>query len=330
LQEDLAKHANGNASVSMPVIAAFGNALTKVKAAHDIDLSGEPTIAAMVFEEALDTEAVAQAKELPFVVTSSRWNERLLRAYGLERVRTVPEGVDPSYFHPASRLGLFKDRFAIFSGGKAELRKGQDLVLAAFRIFAARHAEAILVTAWHSPWPELAQSLDCSGIAAPVVLDAEGRLDVRAWAAASGVPAERVGALTPVANVFMPAILREMDVAVFPNRAEAATNLVAMECMACAVPVILSGNTGHLDLIEGGNCFALDDQRQAPWSWPGVDGVPGWGESQVDEVVEKLEQAFADRTEARRRATRGAQTLAARTWAAHAQGMKEVVRDVVG
>jgi glycosyltransferase involved in cell wall biosynthesis len=50
----------------------------------------------------------------------------------------------------------------------------------------------------------------------------------------------------------MPSVLQEMNVAVFPNRAEGGTNLVAMECMACGLPVILSGNTGHLDLIENG------------------------------------------------------------------------------
>ena len=40
-----------------------------------------------------------------------------------------------------------RERFLIFSGGKMELRKGQDIVLAAFKIFARRHPEATLVTA---------------------------------------------------------------------------------------------------------------------------------------------------------------------------------------
>ena len=53
-----------------------------------------------------------------------------------------------------------------------------------------------------------------------------------------------------VPNAGMPRILRECDVAVFPNRAEGGTNLVAMKCMACGVPTILSANTGHLDLIR--------------------------------------------------------------------------------
>ncbi len=87
----------------------------------------------------------------------------------------------------------------------------------------------------------------------------------------------------------MPPILREMDVALFPHRAEGGTNLVAMECMATGVPAILYRNTGHLDLIRDENCYSLDDQRQAPNSWTSIGDVPCWGESQVDEVVERLE-----------------------------------------
>jgi hypothetical protein len=39
-------------------------------------------------------------------------------------------------------------------------RIGQDIVVAAFRIFGRRLSEAIPVRAWHSPWPELARGMD--------------------------------------------------------------------------------------------------------------------------------------------------------------------------
>ena len=52
-------------------------------------------------------------------------------------------------------------------------------------------------------------------------------------------------------NVGMPHVLHEADVALFPNRAEGGTNLVAMECLASGIPTILSANTGHLDLLRG-------------------------------------------------------------------------------
>jgi glycosyltransferase involved in cell wall biosynthesis len=74
----------------------------------------------------------------------------------------------------------------------------------------------------------------------------------------SGCARGQILDLGAVPNREKPSILCEMDVAVFPNRCEGGTNLVAMECMACGLPVILSRNTGHLDLIDGDNCFALD------------------------------------------------------------------------
>jgi glycosyltransferase involved in cell wall biosynthesis len=123
----------------------------------------------------------------------------------------------------------------------------------------------------------------------------------------------------------MPPILREMDAAVFTNRSEGGTNLVAMECMACGIPVILSRNTGHLDLIKDDNCYPLDDQRVAENSWGSVGDVACWGESQVEEVVERFEQIFADRATARQRGMRAATMMQTMTWAETARQMKQVV-----
>jgi hypothetical protein len=56
-------------------------------------------------------------------------------------------------FRPRPKTGWHGDRFKIFSGGKLEFRKGQDLVLLAFRAFAHRHSDVLLGTAWSQPWP---------------------------------------------------------------------------------------------------------------------------------------------------------------------------------
>src|SRR6185312_7856169 len=154
------------------------------------------------------------------------------------------------------------DRFLVFSGGKLERRKGQDIVLAAFRVFAERHPEAMLVTAWRNAWPTPKSNIDESGLTAPLPFDAEGQADIAGWAAANGLGPGNFSDLGFVPNAQLPTILREMDAAVFANRAEGGTNLVAMECMACGVPTILSRNTGHLDLIEDDNCFPLTQQGE--------------------------------------------------------------------
>lgn len=294
-----------------------------------VTLEGSPSIGVPFFNDTqLEPQAVARAAAYPVLVAGSDWNRRLLEAYGLANVRLIIQGVDPTVFHPAPRQRLFRDRFLVFSGGKLERRKAQDIVLAAFRRFAERRPEALLVTAWHSPWPAVASTLDESGLVAPVAFTPEGRLDVAAWAAASGVRPENLLDLGMIPNAQLAPVLREMDVAVFPNRCEGGTNLVAMECMACGVPTILSRNTGHLDLIEDGNGFTLDDQRQLD----GLEGpygqVEGWGESDVDELVAVLERAYADRDDARRRGARGAETLSRMSWAETARRMKDLILEV--
>jgi glycosyltransferase involved in cell wall biosynthesis len=308
------------------LLLALGNGFLGSSAVHNVVLEGQPTIGVVFFEEALDAEAIQRAQQLPLIITGSTWNERVLRAYGIERVQTILQGIDPTHFHPGPKLGVMRDRFLIFSGGKAELRKGQDIVMAAFKIFAKRHPEATLVTAWHSPWPHFARALDQTGLAAPVIFGKDGKLDVAAWAAANDIAAEQVIDLGNVPNVAMPPILREMDAAVFTNRSEGGTNLVAMECMACGVPVVLSRNTGHLDLIKDENCFPLDDQRAVENRWNSVGDVACWGESQVDEVVEHLEQIFADREAAQKRGLRAARMMQRLTWAKTARQMKDVLK----
>jgi glycosyltransferase involved in cell wall biosynthesis len=324
-QAQISRHANATATADAPLLLALGNGFCGSPAVHNVILEGAPTIGVVFFEEALDAEAVRRGKQLSLIITGSTWNERVLRAYGFERVQTILQGIDPTHFHPAPKLGVMGDRFLIFSGGKAELRKGQDIVMAAFKIFAKRHPEATLVTAWHSPWPHLARSLDQTAIAAPVAFDKDGKLNVAAWAAANDIAPEQVIDLGNVPNISMPPILREMDAAVFTNRSEGGTNLVAMECMACGIPVVLSRNTGHLDLIKNDNCYPLDDQRAVENRWNSVGDVACWGESQVDEVVERLEQIFADREVAKQRGMCAAAMMQRLTWAETARQMKDVV-----
>lgn len=325
-QARLEPHKDSRAASELLMLAAVDDQFRISPAAHGVALSGAPTLAVTFFETAqMSPEAVARAAAFPLVITGSTWNAQVLREHGVENVRIVLQGVDPSHFHAAPRSGLMSDRFLVFSGGKLERRKGQDIVLAAFRKFAARHRDALLVTAWRSPWPELARTLDKSGLASPVIFDERGRPDVRAWAAANGVEPAAMLDLGLVPNALMPPLLREMDVALFPNRAEGGTNLVAMEAMACGVPTILSRNTGHLDLIEPDNCYILSRQSELGEEGAGFGAAAGWGESDVDEAVEALERAYADREEARRIGASGAATLARMSWARTARQMKEIV-----
>jgi glycosyltransferase involved in cell wall biosynthesis len=332
-QEKLKAFQNGVATVQAPALNYLDESFVVGTVKHHVRLEGTPTIGVTFFETTqLDPDAVARALKYPLVVTGSTWNTDILRAHGLKSLRLVIQGVDPTLFHPAPRAGFMGDRFLVFSGGKLERRKGQDIVMAAFRRFAEKHPDALLVTAWHSLAKGYASSLDASDLTAPVTFKpSEGGdqssdiVDVRAWALANGVGPGQILDLGLVSNSQMPMVLREMDVALFTNRAEGGTNLVAMECMACGVPTILSRNTGHLDLIEDDNCFQLVHQGSLEGREAGFGDVPGWGESDVDEVLEQLERVYAHRQEARERGMRGAAFLSQYGWSRTAAQMKDIV-----
>jgi glycosyltransferase involved in cell wall biosynthesis len=307
LQAWLASLPPGEARAPGPVLDALHHSFEPVHTRPDTPLVGRPNIGVTFFQETvLAPEAIERARRYPVIVAGSTWNARLMQAQGIGNVRTILQGIDPVRFHPGPRQGRFGDRFAVFSGGKLERRKAQDIVLAAFARFARTHPDALLATAWHSPWRE----------------------DMRLQPLLDAIPPGQVLDLGAIPNPQLPQVLREMDVALFPNRAEGGTNLVAMEAMACGVPAILSRNTGHLDLIEDGNCYTLDRQAPLEGSKGPAAGVEGWGESDVDEVVERLEQAYAERADATARGLRGAETMARLTWAETARRMKALILEL--
>lgn len=326
LLRKLQDNAGKTVSINAPVLAALGNDFQVNTAPHSVTLAGSPTIGVSFFElPQLSAETLARARAFELIVTGSTWNEDILRAHGLANVTTVIQGVDQTLFHPAPKQGVLADRFLVFSGGKLELRKGQDLVVAAFARFARRHPDAVLVSAWHSHWPKNALTLNASGKTAPLALNEDGSIDQAAWIADNGIAPSQFIDLGPVPNALMPSILREMDVALFPNRCEGGTNLVAMECMACGVPTILSANTGHLDLIDDRNCYALEKQTAVAGAGSGVGAVPGWGDSSIEEIEDALERAYTDRNDAQDRAKRAAAKLSGLTWSRTAAAMKRIV-----
>jgi glycosyltransferase involved in cell wall biosynthesis len=307
--------ASGSAEVDIDgvVMRAYGNGF--IGAPHGPRLHGNKNVGVIFFEDThFDDTAVQYARLHDAIIAGSSWNAEVLRAYGLTNVHTVIQGIDPSVFHPAPRTGMFGDRFVVFSGGKLEYRKGQDIVIAAFRQFVQSHPDALLVTAWHNHWPQLIADLELAGHVCGTPRVTNGVLQIGEWLAANGIPRDAsldVG-LTP--NALMGQIVREADVALFANRCEGGTNLVAMECMAAGVPTIVSANTGHLDLTATGGCFALRAQRAVKQPTKYYTGVDGWGESDVDEIVALLERLYSDRELARDRAAKGAEAMAALTW----------------
>jgi glycosyltransferase involved in cell wall biosynthesis len=265
------------------------------------------------FEEGTTPEQLAQLR------SSWQLGERLELHGALYHVDRLPHpGIDA---YERLDLGLT---------WRPEYRKGQDLVVAAFRRFRERHPEALLVTAWHNAWPQLISDLDLAGhVSGTPRFNSEGLL-VTEWLDANGLPPEAVLDIGRTPNALMGAVVREADVALFPNRCEGGTNLVAMECIAAGVPTIVSANTGHLDLVATGGCIALT--RQAPVRPPTrfYKATEGWGESSIDEIVDALEKVYSGRQAASDAAIRGAAVMKDWTWPRQIDRLMQVLAPLAG
>jgi glycosyltransferase involved in cell wall biosynthesis len=305
---ELLKMAGPRLEWAFPVLRGLGGSFEphpvsgRIQARHNIGV--------VFFEDTVISQAaLARAAQFDSIVAGSSWNAELLRGKGLTNVELIPQGIDPSVFHAGPGSGLLRRRFVIFSGGKLEFRKGQDLVIAAFRRFAARHPDALLVAAWHNEWPATMAGIELPGHVTGQPRHDGHRLAVGEWLVANGLPAGSFIEVGPLPNWAMAPLYRDADLALFPNRAEGGTNLVAMEAMACGVPCALSANTGHLDLIAADRCYPLTRQQPVNGGSPFYSGYDGWGESDVEEILAVMEQAYLHRDEARRRGAAAAQWM---------------------
>ncbi len=308
--------AKGKQTVDAVLIDSLGNGFPPTRC------HGTRSIARCIFEDTDLAGARAALERYDALLVASQWNARLLARATDRKAKVIYEGVDPSLFCPGPKSGrMDPGKFYIFSGGKVEFRKGQDLVLLAFKRFHARHRDSMLVTAWHSPWPQLGAGFQGRSAAA-VRVGAGGALDITKWIRDNGIEPDAAIDIGFVLNPMMPAVLREMDVALQPSRAEACTNLSVKEAMACGVPVIAAFNTGMKDLLTDENAIVLRQQAEVRDRLPG--GTEEWGESDVDEMVAALEFAYEHRERAREIGRRSRTWLIehGRTWQAHAAELK--------
>jgi tetratricopeptide (TPR) repeat protein/glycosyltransferase involved in cell wall biosynthesis len=313
--------------VPFTMLRALGNGLHISPASAAVDA---PRNVGIVFFEStdLDRGAIERGKRFDRIIAGSTWNAEVLRAHGLDNVVTVLQGIDANAFKARPRKARRRDQFVVFSGGKLEYRKGQDIVVAAFREFVRRHPDAKLMIAWHNHWPQTMAEVPTAGHVRGVPAVVGGRADMTRWLEQNGIPAANVIDLGLRGNAEMASLIADADVALFTNRAEGGTNLVAMECLAAGVPTILSANTGHLDLIDESRCFALRRQG-ASRPTASFRGVAGWGESSVDEAVAALEQVHADPDEALRRSSNAAAWMRGLSWDAQIDKLYDAIGDLV-
>jgi glycosyltransferase involved in cell wall biosynthesis len=264
------------------------------------------------------------AKTWDFIVAGSSWCEQHLRIGGVRNTATVLQGVDSSIFYPGPKWS-HQDRFVVFSGGKFELRKGQDLVMAAMRTFMERHDDVLFSCAWYNQWPFSLATMELSKLIAYHHREGDC-LDILAETlAANGIPLDRVLLHPLLDNQQMRLVYQNSDIGLFPNRGEGGNNLVMCEYMACGRTVIASDMTGHADVITSENALPLTEYRPYHYQHH-AEGV--WFEPSVEEILEKLEYAYTHRSELRQKGLKATADMAQLSWTSAAQYFHQIAAGI--
>ena len=259
------------------IFHGFGNGLDE---ANNLPLNGRIKVAVGFFEVAkLGDNLIDYLSQFDLVVAGSTWNKNILIRHGLSRVVRVLQGVDTAIFNPIPVPRLLHASLIVFSGGKLEIRKGQDIVIQAFRKLLEIHPDALLIASWCNESSSLSSiSVSPYVSSAPVKGDAES---ISNWLESQGIPRKNFVVPGVLNSAQMASLIKQADLATFPNRCEGGTNLVAMEAIACGIPTVLSANSGHLDLMRLGCPGVLPISSTNPLKFPLSDSenFRVWGES---------------------------------------------------
>ena len=228
----------------------FGNSNTYDENEFSL-LKGEKKIAIIFFEHSsLKESYINFLKQFDLVVTGSTWNRSVLAKQGVTNVVKIIQGVDITYFNQIYPQNLLGSRFIIYSGGKLELRKGQDILLKAFKEFLVVCPNSLLICTWSNDsnsFRDIERSPYTKGV--PKSGSPE---DIFDWITEQGISGDNILVPGTLNTIQISNLMKSADISIFPNRCEGGTNLVAMESLCCGIPTALSSNSGHLDLLSLG------------------------------------------------------------------------------
>lgn len=266
------------------------------------------------FENVLRPEYKVNAERYDRVFAGSSWCAgEIKKHYNLE-AEVLVQGVDRRIF---SEIGQekkhWKDYFVIFSGGKFEFRKGQDIVLAACHVLMEKHRDVMLVNAWENAWPDSMRTMEVSPYVKFVEHGGKWVDRMAAIYAANRFHMGRIVTFPLLSQKELRGLFADTDIGLFPNRCEGGTNLAMMEYMACGKPVIASFTSGHKDVLDRANALLIEHLKPTEFKAAGqVTAV--WDEPDFDEVVDTLERAYLDRDSLESYGAAGAASMKQWTW----------------
>lgn len=289
------------------------------------NIRGDQNYGYTFFEQWLNDRSAENAKRFDLIMAGSTWCRDRMVEKGIENCDILIQGIDPDLFYPTPSSAR-DDRFVIFSGGKFELRKGQDLVLRAVKILQERHQDVWLVNCWHNLWPASVRMMESSrNIDFLYQKELSWRDNMQRLYADNGLDAGRIFTLDMIPHEELGQVYAQTDIGVFPNRCEGGTNLVLMEYMACGRPVIASNCSGHKDILTEDNAICLNHLKELHIVDEGGGEIGVWEEPSVDELVDQLEYAYSHRADIREIGSRAGDDLKKMTWAHTAERLLKLI-----
>lgn len=223
----------------------------------------------------------------------SQFNLETFSASGVdpERLHVVPSPIRLADWRGDDRLELPVSGFTFLSVFDWSLRKGWDLLLAAYADEFGPSDDVVLVLKIHSSHSHAAPELR--------------RLVERA-AGREAPPILVLDRLLPAAE--MPRLYRAADCFVLPTRGEG-SGRTFLEAMAAGTPVIGTAWGGHADLVGEETAFPVELKGVVRIPEPGVREAPfyrghRWAEPSVEHLREVMRRVYEHPEEARARAAR--------------------------
>lgn len=270
------------------------HALTDINFSSLYPIKGNKNIGYTFFENELNEASIKNGKEFDLLLAGSKWCRDKMADARMENTEVLLQGIDPEIFYP-SQEKRDSNLFVIFSGGKFEYRKGQDLVLKAVKILQEKYEDIILINAWYNFWPASIISLNNSK---HINFEMKGDNWQEFMAniyRINEMDAKRIFTLPLVQNKMLRELYLKTDLGVFPNRCEGGTNLVLMEYMACGKPAAASFNSGHKDILTDDNSIKLTEMKECKL-YKSSKLISDWQEPDLDELISKIEFAYLNRS----------------------------------
>ena len=233
------------------------------------------------------------------LISNSSWSASMIQEAGFSDVTTIIHGAGPGFTPGPFRLHRRDAPFIIFSAGKLELRKSQDIVIQAVGHMMREHKDVQFICDWYNPWPETAKSIQ----ATQLFQKYQGKSTVSIMRAC-GIDFARTRMLQTESSTVEEheaeklEAMRSCDVGVFPNRAEACCNALMREVMACGKPVVALYAHSQADVLDKDDpciCTSYDPLIISN----GKYATSEWFEPNLDEFIAKLEWVYANRDKSR-------------------------------